>query len=136
LRFVVQEGGLIGHVDINRNTSLRDYGLGAAEMVRVGPDIIVVEEAEIGCVGFRGAEVAREAASMALGPRDESKRAHPTRVDGAKDGFICGLMLTRAAIVDDDDLEIPAGLTEHRFQCSAEQSRAIAGRHDDREERH
>lgn len=67
LRFVVQEGGLIGHVDINRNTSLRDYGLGAAEMVRVDPDIIVVEGAEIGCVGFRGAAVAREAASMGLG---------------------------------------------------------------------
>ena len=45
-------------------------------------------------------------------------------------------MLTGGAIVDDDDLNIPARLLKHGLQCPAEKSRAVAGRHDDCEERH
>src|SRR5271165_1141619 len=109
----VEEGGLIGHVQIDWGGSIRDYGLCTAEMVRIGPTIVVIQEAEIGGLCFRGPEVARVAASMPFGPRDEGKGTHATRVNGAKDGSIFGLMLGGGAIVDDDDLDIRPGLSKH-----------------------
>jgi hypothetical protein len=60
----VQESSLIGHVEIDRATGLCDHGMGPAEVIRVGPGVIIVEEAEIGGGCFRGARVASDITPM------------------------------------------------------------------------
>jgi hypothetical protein len=74
---IVQEGGLIGQVEINRLTGLCDHGMGTVEMVRVGPGVIVVEEANIGSGCSRGARVASETTPMPPGTMDERHRPYP-----------------------------------------------------------
>ena len=78
---IVQEGSLIGHVEIDRATGLCDHGMGTVEMVRVGPGVIVVEEAEIGGGCFRGARVASETTAMPPGPR--IRGTDRTRIESA-----------------------------------------------------
>src|SRR4029077_16425210 len=56
---VAQEGGLVGHVEIDRIGGSRDYRAGTAEMISIGPIIIVVEKTQIGGIGFGSAGVAR-----------------------------------------------------------------------------
>jgi hypothetical protein len=105
-------------------------------MVPVGPAIIVVKEAEVLGVCLRSAEVARVGAPMPFGPWDEGEGTYAVWINGTKDGVVFGLMFGSGAIVDDDDLHVRPGLSVDRFECPAEQGRAITGCDYDREERH
>jgi hypothetical protein len=125
LWLIVPERGLVRHVNINRVLGFHGYGPGATEMILVGPGIVVIEEAEIGSICRRGTEVACEAVAMSLGPRDESKGLHADRGNRSDNGFICGLMLKRAAIIDHDDLDVAASLGEHGLQCLTEEGRRM-----------
>jgi hypothetical protein len=106
---------------------MRNYRLGTAEVISIGPTIVVVEEAEIrgGCFG--GAEVACIATPMPVGSGDEGEGTY-ARSNDPEDRSIFGLILLSGAIVDDDDLNVRKGLSENRLERLPKRAWPVAGR--------
>jgi hypothetical protein len=127
LQFVAQEGALIGHVEIDRSGGMRNYRVGTAEVISIGPTIVVVEETQIGGVGFGDAEIAGVAAPMPVGSRDEGEGTY-ARSNVPEDRSIFGLILLSGAIVDDDDLDAREGLSENRLERLPKRAWPVAGR--------
>jgi hypothetical protein len=131
LLLAMQKGNLIGHIKVDRGVGFRDYSPSPLEMVRIGPPIVIVEEAEIGGVGFRRTEVACVAGPVPFRPGDEGKELDTPRVGGLNDGLILKLMLRGGAIVDNDDFDFYQSLSKHGVKRLTEELGAVAGCYDD-----
>ena len=70
------DGGLRDLWQVCAGAHERDHGLGAAEMVRVGPNTVIVEGAEIGGDCFRGAEELFSPALFYLHEPSRTRRTH------------------------------------------------------------